>query len=92
MRYSYERIETQTPSPSENAGTTARRKIRAVFITVSIIALSTLWLGLAHAAPRVTCKQVQQWVATYGETNVVAYAKWQGWSDQRISHAKRCLK
>lgn len=95
VRISYERIkkDTKPQSPSKNARTAARRKIRTVFIAVSIIALSTLYMGLAQAAPRMTCKQIEMLVAQYGQPTLEWYAKYKlGWTDQRIAHARRCIK
>lgn len=88
-RTSYERIETKTPSPSSHAGT-AKRTARAISLASAVV-ISALYLGLTPAEA-LTCKQVRQWVASYGENLVIAYAKANGYSDKKIEHAKRCLK
>lgn len=88
MRFHVQR-KTKTPTTPSHAGT-AKRTARAISLASSI-AVSALYLGLTPAEA-FTCKEVREWVAKYGESNVLAYARWQGYPEKKIQHAKRCLK
>jgi len=57
-----------------------------------LILIALLIASPALANDRTPCWKIRKWVKDYGYAQVMAYARFNGYSDRDIERGKRCLR
>lgn len=71
---------------------TLRARLMIVATAWFCFMMAILAWDRAHGAIPLTCSQVRSYVQTYGAQRALEWARRNGWSDEQISEARRCLR